>query len=86
MEPALAAAVTFACASAGGCRYVRLRGGRALLPVRVQCHHVALGSPRGIFPSLLPSSAAAGNGCADDCLFVLLRPAKRTAGRRGDSC
>jgi len=30
MEPALAAAVTFACASAGGCRYVRLRGGRPL--------------------------------------------------------
>ncbi len=56
--------------SAGDCRFIRLRGGRS-----------SADGARGTCPSGLPSIACGRGGYARSS--VLLRPAKRTAGRRG---
>ncbi len=56
--------------SAGDCRLIRLRGGRS-----------SADGARGTCPSGLPSIACGRGGYARSS--VLLRPAKRTAGRRG---
>ena len=57
----------------GCCRYVRLRGGRPLRGA----------APEGLVPLDSLSSPAGGTRAGYGCLLVLLRPAKRTAGRRG---